>query len=400
MERVSKRACRIAPSLTLALTARGKKMKEEGIDVVSFGAGEPDFNTPSYINDKAKEALDKGFTKYTASSGMPELRKAIVAKLLKDNGLEYAPNQIVVSNGAKHSLYNALSALINPGDEVLIPAPYWLTYPELISLCEGVPRVLPTKAADDFKITPAQLEKAITKKTKAIILNNPSNPTGTVYSEAELKALAAVIEKAEIYVIADEIYEKLIYDGLTPYSIASYSATLKNNTVLVNGLSKTYSMTGWRIGYTASAKDIAEAMDNMQSHTTSNPNSIAQYASVAAIVDPAGGEFLQELKTTFERRRNLAVGLLEGMKPLTYVRPQGAFYVMVGIENLVGKTYAGKTVSTAADFADLLVEHAKVVTVPCEAFGSSMHIRLSYAIADAQIEKGLNRIKEFVSRLQ
>jgi len=399
MERITERALRVAPSLTLAITAKGNKMKAEGMDVVSFAAGEPDFNTPAYINDKAREALDKGITKYTPSSGTVELRKAIAAKLLKDNGLSYEPSQIVVSNGAKHSLYNACLALVNPGDEVLIPAPYWLTYPELVLLCEGVPAYIEAGAENNFKITPAQLEKAITDKTKALILNNPSNPTGTLYTKDELFALAAVIEKAGIYVISDEIYEELVYDGLKMESIASYSDTLKNNTIVVNGLSKAYSMTGWRIGYTASSKDLAAAMDNMQSHTTSNPNSIAQYASVAALSDPAGDAFRKELKATFTRRRDLMVNLLSNMKPLIYVRPQGAFYVMAGIENLVGKSYAGKTITTAADFAGLLVDHAQTVTIPCEAFGAPMFIRLSYAIADAQIEKGLARIKEFVAKL-
>ncbi|MCL2796485.1 MAG: pyridoxal phosphate-dependent aminotransferase [Firmicutes bacterium] len=399
MERITNRATAVAPSLTLAITAKGNKMKAEGLDVVSFAAGEPDFNTPAYVIEKAKEALDKGVTKYTPSAGTLDLRKAIAAKLLKDNGLSYEPNQIVVSNGAKHSLYNACLALVNPGDEVLIPAPYWLTYPELVLLCGGVPMYMETSAAHDFKITPDELKKAITAKTKAVILNNPSNPTGTVYTEAELKALAAVIEKAGIYVIADEIYEELVYDGLKMYSIAAYSESLKKNTILVNGLSKAYAMTGWRVGYTASCKDLAEAMDNMQSHTTSNANSIAQYASVAALSDPAGVAFIKELKATFTRRRDLAVKLLSDAAPLSFVRPQGAFYVMVGMENLVGKSYAGKTIKSAADFSELLVDHAHVVTIPCESFGAPMYIRLSYAIADSQIEKGIGRIVEFAKRL-
>ena len=399
MDRITARALKVAPSLTLAITAKGKKMKDEGIDVVSFAAGEPDFNTPEYIIAAAKAALDKGFTKYTPSSGTVELRKAICAKLLRDNGLSYEPNQIVVSNGAKHSLYNACLALIDPGDEVLIPAPYWLTYPELVTLCDGVPVYLETSAAQDFKITPKQLEKAIGKKTKAIILNNPSNPTGTVYTESELRALAVVLEKAGIYVISDEIYEELTYDGIKPYSIAAFSDALKDKTILVNGMSKVYSMTGWRIGYTASSKALAGAMDNMQSHTTSNANSIAQYASAAALTEPAGEAFKKELKATFTRRRDLAVKLLEDAAPLTFVRPKGAFYVMVGIEKLVGKTFAGKAIKTAADFADLLVDHAHVITIPCESFGAPMFIRLSYAIADAQIEKGIRRIIEFARKL-
>ena len=358
MNIIADRALSVSPSLTLEITAKGKKMKEDGIDVVSFGAGEPDFNTPDYINDKAKEAIDRGFTKYTPASGTVELRKAVCDKLQRDNNLSYDFTDIVISNGGKHALYNALMATVNPGDEVILPAPYWLTYPELIKLCGGVVKILETKPENDFKMTPEQLTKAITKKTKAIIFNNPSNPTGTVYGESEIRALAAVLEKADIYVISDEIYEKLCY-GVEFFSIAQVSEKMKNNTIVVNGLSKTYSMTGWRIGYTASNKTLAKAMGNIQSHTASNPNSIAQYASVAAIEDKHGETFLKEMNRTFDRRRNLAISMLKEMQPLTYVEPKGAFYIMVGIAAVKGKSVYGKIIKTAADFANALIDAVK-----------------------------------------
>ena len=399
MSRISKRASQIAPSLTLAISAKAAKLKAEGVDVVSFAAGEPDFNTPDYICTAAKTALDKGQTRYTAVAGTIELRKAVAVAFLKDHNLAYEPNQIVVSNGAKHSLFNAFAAILEKGDEVLLPSPFWLTYPEVVIMNDGVPKIIETTAAADFKITPAQLKKAITKKTKAIILNNPSNPTGTVYSKEEICALAEILEKTDIIVVSDEIYEKLIYDGQKAYSIASYSPKMKENTIIINGLSKTYAMTGWRIGYTASSKDIAAAMDSLQSHATSNANSIAQAASVAALTDSEGEKFLTELSGTFEKRRDLAVRLLEDMKPLTFVRPQGAFYVMVGMDALKGKVYEGKTITGAADFAELLIDYAKVVAIPCESFGAGSYIRLSYATSEEQLEKGLNRIKEFVAKL-
>ena len=399
MNIIADRALSVSPSLTLEITAKGKKMKEDGIDVVSFGAGEPDFNTPDYINEKAKEALDKGFTKYTPASGMAELRQVIAEKLKKENGLDYDFTDIVVSNGGKHALYNAFMATVNPGDEVILPAPYWLTYPELIKLCGGTVKILDTKPENDFKMTPTQLEKAITKKTKAIVFNNPSNPTGAVYDESEIKALAAVLEKADIYVISDEIYEKLCY-GVDFYSIANVSEKLKNNTIIVNGLSKTYSMTGWRIGYTASNKTLAKAMGNIQSHTASNPNSIAQYASVAAISHKEGEEFLAGMRETFDRRRKLAVSMLKEMEPLTYIEPQGAFYIMVGIGGVKGRSINGKIIRTAADFANALIDTVNVVAIPCESFGAPDYIRLSYAVSDENIKKGLERIKKFTDMLE
>jgi len=396
---ISNRAKNISPSLTLAITAKAAKMKADGKDIVTFTAGEPDFNTPDYIVAAAKLAMDKGLTRYTASSGILPLKEAICQKLKKDNHLTYAPNQIVVSNGAKHSLYNAFMAILNEGDEVLIPAPYWLTYPELVTLCGAIPKFITPPASNNFKLTPDVLKASITKKTKAIVFNNPSNPTGVVYTKGEIQALAQVLEAANIYVIADDIYEKLIYDNLEFYSIAQFSDKLKQNTIVVNGLSKAFAMTGWRIGYTASTPELAKAMDNIQSHTTSNANTIAQYASVAALTDRLGDAFLSDSIKLFDSRRQLMITLLEECKPLTYVRPNGAFYVMVDMAYFVGKTLMGKNIQSAADFAELLIEHAHLVTIPCESFGAPTFIRLSYCIDEAQIKKGLTRLKSFVAEV-
>lgn len=401
MAKLSQRAERVSPSLTLEITAKAKKMRAEGYPVISFGAGEPDFNTPDYIVGAAKKALREGFTKYTPASGTEALKKAVAEKLYKDNGLTYDPADIVISNGAKHSLYNICLALVDAGDEVIIPAPYWLTYPELVKLCEGVPVFVQTKAENNFKLTAQELRGAITPKTKAIILNNPCNPTGAVYSEAEIKALAAVLEETEIYVISDEIYEKLVYEGDAPYSIAAYSPSMKERTIVVNGVSKTYAMTGWRIGYTASAREIAKAMGGMQSHTTSNPNSIAQYAATAAYLHSEGESFLTEMKQTFDRRRKLMMEMLDKIDGLRYIRPQGAFYVMVDVRNLLGKkTKRGTVLDSAHTMATELLETEMVATIPSESFGVDGYLRLSYAISDEDIAAGLECIAEFVRSLR
>ncbi|HEY8443346.1 MAG TPA: pyridoxal phosphate-dependent aminotransferase [Clostridia bacterium] len=394
---LAKRTAKISSSLTLAITAMAKKMKAEGIDVVGFGAGEPDFNTPEYIIDAAKEALDKGFTKYTASSGMPQLKEAICKKFLVDNGLKYEPSQIIVSNGAKHSLYNAMLAIIDPGDEVIIPAPYWLTYPELVKMCDGEPVIVDT-VEDGFKLTPEKLKKAITPKTKAIIINSPSNPTGIVYTKEELWALAEVIEKTDIYVISDEIYEKLVYDGYQHYSIAAYSPKLYKQTIVVNGVSKTYSMTGWRIGYLAADKEIAQAIDNMQSHSTSNASSISQYATIAALTQES--DFLDKMVKTFDERRRLIVDYINSLPYVWCLEPKGAFYVMVNISKIFGKTIEGESIDSAQKAAELMLKHAKIAVVPCESFGAPEYIRLSYATSKDDIQKGLGRLKEFLENLK
>ncbi|MCI8434771.1 MAG: pyridoxal phosphate-dependent aminotransferase [Clostridia bacterium] len=394
--KITERASRIAPSLTLEITAKAKKLKAEGVGVVSFGAGEPDFNTPDYIIEAAKDALDRGLTKYTPAAGTLTLRQAICDKLKRDNGLDYAAGDIVVSNGAKHALANAFLATVEAGEEVIIPAPYWLTYPELVKLAEGVPVYVHTSAKNSFKITPTELEKAITDKTRAVLINNPNNPTGAVYTREEIEALAAVLRKyPDIYIISDEIYEKLCY-GVEPYSIAACEG-MRERTVIVNGVSKTYAMTGWRIGYTASATPLAKAIGSMQSHMASNANTIAQYASEAALVHDEGEKFLKLMRETFDRRRQLMIRLLDGMPQVTYIEPLGAFYVMVGIEGLLGKTLSGCKIDTALDFANALLEKEKVAVIPCESFGADGYIRLSYAISESDIAHGLDGIKRFIA---
>ncbi len=395
---IAKRAKQISPSLTLEITARAKKMKADGMRVVSFAAGEPDFNTPDYIIEAGHKALELGLTKYTPAAGTVELRTAICEKLKSDNALEYSRSNIVVSNGGKHSLFNAFMAVLNPGDEVIIPAPYWLSYPEIVKMAGGVPVYVETKPENKFKITAAELEEAITNKTKAFILNNPNNPTGAVYTHSELNALSAVIEKHEIFVISDEIYEKLTYER-RHHSIAACSDILKERTVVINGMSKTYSMTGWRVGYAAANEQIASAMASMQSHSTSNVNSIAQYASYIALSDRLHGDaFLEDMRATFDARRALMMLRLNrlGMK---FVEPKGAFYIMVCIKDFIGKSLEGQRIRSAYDFASILLEQAQVAVIPCESFGAPDYVRLSYAASEKDIERGLDAISSFLAQL-
>ncbi|MCH5163146.1 MAG: pyridoxal phosphate-dependent aminotransferase [Clostridiales bacterium] len=396
---IAKRAKQIAPSLTLEITARAKKMKADGIKVVSFAAGEPDFNTPEYIIEAGHKALELGMTKYTPAGGIIELREAICQKLKSDNALDYKPSQIVVSNGGKHALFNAFMAILNPGDEVIIPAPYWLSYPEIVKMAGGVPVIVDTKAENRFKITAEELENAITPKTKAFILNNPNNPTGAVYTSKDLNALAAVIERHEVYVISDEIYEKLNYEHIHR-SIAACSDLLKDRTILINGMSKTYSMTGWRVGYAAANEKIASAMVSLQSHSTSNVNAVAQYASYIALSDKYHGEaFLEDMKATFDARRALMMLKLSRLN-LDYIEPKGAFYIMVSIKPFEGKSYDGHVIKTAYDLASVLLENAQVAVIPCESFGAPDYIRLSYAASEKDIERGLAKIADFISQLK
>ena len=394
---LSEKVAAIAPSLTLSITAKAKQMKQEGISVIGFGAGEPDFNTPDYIIESAKHALDIGFTKYTPASGMPELKEAIVRKFKEDNGLTYAPGQIVVSCGAKSSLYHAIASLLNDGDEVLIPSPYWLTYPELVRLAGGVSVFVPAKKERDYKVTAEDLARHTTAKTKLLILNSPNNPTGAVYTREELSAIAAYAEKAGIYVISDEIYEYLVYDGAEHVSIASLGDEIKARTITINGMSKAYAMTGWRIGYTASPVEVAKAMTNYQSHSTSNPNSIAQYAALAALSGP--DTQLKSMVAEFDRRRRRIVELINGIPGLSCIPPKGAFYVMMNISGLFGKKLNGEAIVDSMSFTRLLLEDSKVAVVPGIGFGADSFVRLSYATNMANIEKGLSRIADFVSRL-
>ena len=395
--RIASRMSAIAPSLTLAISAKAKAMKAAGENVVSFGVGEPDFNTPAHIIEAAKVALDAGQTKYTPSSGLMPLRKAICEKFKKDNGLEYEPSQIIVSNGAKHSIFNACYAILDEGDEVIIPEPYWLTYPEVVKVCGGVPKYLSCKKENKYKFSAEELKAAITPKTKMLIFNSPSNPTGAVYNEEETRAIAAVCEEAGIFVLADEIYEKLCYNGVKPFSIAKCSEKMKDLTITVNGVSKTYAMTGWRIGYLAAPKDVAKAIDSFQSHATSNACSISQYATIEALNAPEAE--IQAMVDVFDKRRAKLLDLIAGIDGVQAVEPDGAFYVMFVVGGLYGKSYQGKKLTNSIEFADALLESEKVATIPGISFGADDCLRLSYSLSEADIEEGLKRIKRFVEAL-
>ncbi len=398
MLEISQRAKNVSPSLTLAITEQASKMRAQGVDVVSFGVGEPDFDTPSYVVDAAKYAMDHGMTKYTAVAGTKQLRENISKKLADDNGLNYSAEQIVVSNGGKHALYNIFQAIIEPGDEVILLAPYWLSYPEMIKFCDG--KVVSVDLADDgFKLNVKKIEKAITKKTKAILINTPNNPTGEVYSKASLEALAAMLKKyPDIWVISDEIYEKLVYGNEKHVSFASMDG-MYDRTFVMNGMSKGYAMTGWRIGYTACPSvETAKALSKLQSHQTSGANTIAQYASCVALT--GGAEFMAEMKNIFDSRRKLMHSGFEGAKHVKVNMPSGAFYMMVDVSGAFGKSYNGETINSALDFANLLIKHAQVAVVPCEGFGAPKYVRLSYATGENEIRKGTMRIKEFLEEIK
>ena len=396
--RTAKRMSAISPSLTLAISAKAKAMKQAGEDVVSFGVGEPDFATPAHIVEAAKKALDDGQTKYTPSSGLLPLRKAICEKFARENGLSYEPSQIIVSNGAKHSIFNACYAVLDEGDEVIIPAPYWLTYPEVVKVCGGVVKYLPCTKENKYKFTAEELKAVITPKTKMLIFNSPSNPTGAVYEEEEVRAIAKVCEEAEIFVLSDEIYEKLCYNGVKPFSIAKCSEKMKDLTITVNGVSKTYAMTGWRIGYLAAPADVAKAIDSFQSHATSNASSISQWATIEALKAPE--EEVQAMVNIFDKRREKLLSLIKGIDGVSAVEPDGAFYVMLIVGGLYGKSYQGKKIEGSVAFADTLLEAEKVATVPGVSFGADDCLRLSYALSDEDIEEGLARIKRFVANLK
>lgn len=391
---LSNKSLSISPSSTLAIDAKFKSMKEKGIDVVGFGAGEPDFDTPKHIKEAAIKAIHEGFTKYTPASGMLKLKEAVCKKFKQDNGLDYKPSQIVISNGAKHSLVNAFMAICNPGDEVIIPAPFWVSYPEMVKLADGVPVIIPTTEENGFKFTIEQIENAVTPKTKAIVLNSPSNPTGMVYTAEELKKIAEFAVARNIYVISDEIYEKLVYDDTKHVSIASFGDDIKELTIVVNGVSKTYAMTGWRIGYTASNERIAKVMGNMQSHATSNPNSIAQVAAIAALEGPQ--DDIEVMKKAFQERRDYMVNRINSIDGLSCKKPEGAFYVMMNITKILNKEYYGRMITNSDEFADILLEKAKVALVPGSGFGAEGYVRWSYATSMENIVEGLNRVEKFI----
>ena len=394
---LSAKALAISPSPTLTIDAKAKQLVAEGVDVIGFGAGEPDFDTPGHIKDAAIAAIRAGFTKYTPAQGTPELQKAVCHKLLTDNNLSYSPDQVVISNGAKHSLSNVFAAILNPGDEVLIPSPYWVSYPEIVRLNDGVPVSVTTSAANSFKATAADLEQALNKKTKALVLNIPGNPTGQVYSREELREIAGFAAAHNLFVVSDEIYEPLIYNGQPHVSIASLGENIKDLTIVVNGLSKTYAMTGWRIGYTASRREIAKVMASVQSHATSNPNSIAQKAAVAALLGPQ--DCVAEMKAAFARRRDHMVAKVRSIPGLSCIEPAGAFYVFMDVSATFGRSCGGQNITGSDDFAALLLEQARVAVVPGTGFGAPAYVRLSYALAMEQIEKGLERLSRFIGEL-
>lgn len=394
---ISNRCRGIAPSPTLMIDSKAKAMKKSGIDVIGFGAGEPDFDTPEYIRDAAKRALDQGMTRYTPSSGMLELRKAICAKLRRDNGLEYEPDQVVVSNGAKHSLFNVFQAIIDPGDEVLIPSPFWVSYPELVQIAGGVPVMVPGLEENDFLVGAADLKRYLTPRTKAIVINSPNNPNGCVWTRAMLSEIADFAVANGLYVVSDEIYEKLVYDGAEHVSIASLGEAIKEQTFVINGFSKAYAMTGWRLGYCAGPAHVMNAIAALQSHATSNPNSIAQCAGVAAL--SGGDDIIAAMVHEFDVRRRYIVGRINDIPGLSCRMPKGAFYVMMNISGLLGAAMGDKVIRSSTDFAELLLENARVAVVPGRGFGSDAHVRLSYATSLESIDKGLRRIEQFVAGL-
>ena len=395
---ISHRAANIAPSLTLAITARAAEMKAQGLDVVGFGAGEPDFPTPAFICDAAKEAIDKGLTKYTPAAGTKELRKAICEKLLRDNDMTYNYQNILVSNGAKHSLYNIFQAILDPGDEVLIPSPCWVSYPEMVRMAGGVPVFIPSTEENNFIPTNRDIASRVSRRTKAIIITSPSNPNGSIWSKDQLQFVADLAVTHPFYVISDEIYEKLIYDGKKHFSIAQLGEQIKACTFIVNGVSKAYAMTGWRIGYVAGPQDVIAAMSSYQSHATSNPNSIAQYAALKAL--QGDQQCVCDMVAAFEKRRDLMYERINSIEGISCLKPQGAFYVMMNIGKLIGRHYQGRVIEGSMDFAELLLAEKKVAVVPGVAFEADSYCRLSYAINEKQINKGLDRIAEFVAELE
>jgi len=385
---LAERATILTPSLTLSIDSKAKAMKAEGIDVCGFGAGEPDFDTPEHIKVAAQAAIEQGFTKYTPSSGTPELRQAISEKFQADNGLDYKPSQIIVSSGAKHSCYNAILATVQPGDEVIIPSPYWLSYPEMVRLAGGDPVFVQTKEENGWKMTPDEFQDAMTPRTKMVIINSPGNPTGAVYSKDELAAIAEVAAGEDILILSDEIYEKLTYDGVKHVSTASLSQEIYNLTITVNGFSKAYSMTGWRLGYLGAPEHIAKAIDAIQSHSTSNPCSFAQKGGLAALKGDQAP--VEDMRAEFEMRRQYMVGRLKGIDRVSVVAPQGAFYVLANISQLG---------LSSTNFADRLLSKHHVAVVPGVAFGHDGTIRFSYATSLDIIKKGLDRFEEFCRTL-
>ena len=397
MSVLSDRAKSLRPSPTLAINAKAKSMQAQGIHVISFGAGEPDFDTPENIKKAAKKAIDDGFTKYTPVGGMDDLKDAIINKFKRDSQLTYKRSEIIVSCGGKHSFYNLAQAIFGHGDEVIIPAPFWVSYPPMVSLAGGSPVIVATTEKSEFKITPEDLKKAITPKTKALIINSPSNPTGSAYTKKELERIAEIAISKDFFVISDEIYEKIVYDGFPFISIASLSEEMKKKTIIVHGVAKTYAMTGWRIGYTAGSEEIISAMNNIQSQSTSNPTSIAQKASVEALAGPQ--DEVGKMVSAFAQRRNYIVDRLNKIPGVSCYKPAGAFYVFPNFSSYYGKSYQGKKIENSTHLADFFLDVARVAVVPGVEFGADPFERLSYATSMEDIQEGLNRIEEALKKL-
>ncbi len=395
--KISKRAQAVPPSATLAVSARAQELKAQGIDVIGFGAGAPDFDTPDYIKEAAIDALKAGKTKYTAAAGIVELKSAIAAKLQKENGLEYTPDQIIVNIGGKHSVYEAMQAILDPGDEVILPTPYWVTYPEAIKLAGAVPKVVQTEKKKGYKITPSQLKDTLNEKTAMLLINSPNNPGGFTYTPDELKAIARVLEGTNVCVMSDEIYEKLIYGDTKFVSFASLSEDAYNRTLTLNGFSKTFSMTGWRLGYTAGPLDVIKAMGRLQSHMTSNPVTFGQYAAIAALGPPAD-EAIESMRKEFERRGKYMTERLNNIEGIECLESTGAFYAFPDVSGHFGRTIGGETINGSMDFAKALLEQANVALVPGLPFGCDNNVRLSFACSLEQITEGLDRLKMWLAQ--
>ena len=395
--KVSKRAQEVPPSATIAVTTRALELKAQGVDVVGFGAGAPDFDTPDYIKEAAIKALKAGKTKYTAAAGIIELRKAIAEKLKKENGLEYTPQQVIVNMGGKHSLYEAMQAVLDPGDEVILPAPYWVTYIETIKLAGAVAKIIQTDKDNSYKITPSQLKEAITAKTAMLVINSPNNPGGFTYTPEELKAIAEVLEGTDVMVLSDEIYEKLIYGDTRFVSFASLSEDAYNRTLTLNGFSKAFSMTGWRLGYTAGPLEVIKAMGRLQSHMTSNPVTFGQYAAIEALGEPAE-KAIETMRVEFERRGKYMVERLNGIEGVECPDCTGAFYCFPDVSGHYGRNINGAAIDGSMDFAKALLEQTNVALVPGLPFGCDNNVRLSFACSLEQITKGLNRLEEWLSQ--
>ncbi len=394
MRDISRRAAAVHESSTLAVSDLANRLRAEGKDVINFGTGEPDFDTPDFIKEAAIRAIREGRTKYTPASGLPALKQAVCTRLEADLGVSYEPREIVVASGAKHSIYVALCCLLDPGDEVIIPAPYWVTYSEAVTMAGGVPVVLQTAEKDDFLLGPEALEAAVTPRTKALILNNPSNPTGMVYDADRLMKLAQVCLKHDLWIISDEIYYRLLYDGLRFTSTAALGEEIKERTILVNGVSKSYAMTGWRIGYTASPAKLAKAMSNYLSHSTSAPSTISQYAAIEALTGPQ--DSVEAMRRTFQERRDYMAGRINTLPGVHCLVPHGAFYVMMNMEELAGRTLGGSVIKDGSDFAMAFLSGENVALVPCAGFGAPMYLRWTYAASMENIRRGLDRLEKFL----